>query len=974
MGVNTGEVVVRSIRKDDLHTDYVPVGHATGLAARMEGLATPGSILVSEQTYKLTEGYFEFKPRGAAQVKGVSEPVRIYEVLGVGPLRTRLQRSARRGLVQFVGRQGEMSQMRRALDLARESHGQIVAVVGEPGVGKSRLCYEFKLLSQRGCLVLETFSVSHGKAYPYLPLIELLKNYFQITLQDDERRRREKITGRVLTLDRSLEDTLPYLFALLTVSDPASSLEQMDPQIRRRRTFEALKRLLVRESLNQPMILIVEDLQWLDNETEAFLVALSEGLATAPVLLLVNYRPEYQHVWGSKMFYTQLRLDPLGEQEAGELLTALIGDGADLQPLKHLILSKTEGTPFFMEEIVQALFDQGILVRDPVGATGRSPLLTSPLTDLQIPPTVQGVLAGRIDRLPSEEKALLQTLSVIGREFSLSLLKRVVERPEEELYGLLSNLQEAEFIYEQPAFPEVEYIFKHALTQEVAYNSLLMERRRGLHERTAGAMENLFKDRLEDAYSELAHHYSRGGNTEKAVEYLRLAGQQAIQQSAYADAVNHLTTALDLLKTLPDTIERTHQELDLQIALGPALMVTRGMASPETGRAYTRARELCEQVGETPRLFEVLLGLSAFYQQQGKLQTARELREQLLSLAQRQGDPVFLFRSHHLLGATLCILGELASARSHLEQGFALYDPRQHRSLASGTGLDPWVHSRNFFARVLWLLGYPDKALEMSREALTLARERAHPYSLTFTLGFAARFHQLRGEGTLVQERAEAVIALSTEHGFLQVLAGGTILRGCALAGQGQVEEGIAQMRQGLDAYRSTGAEMERPHYLALLGEACGKAGQVAEGLAAIEEALALTQESGARWYEAEVYRVKGELVLKAVPRYAPAGLLGTNGLSTVAPSSEQGERIEGQETEIEAEAEACFHKAIEVARGQSAKSWELRATVSLCRLWEGQGKREEARQMLTEVYGWFTEGFDTADLKEAKALLEMLS
>lgn len=302
VGLNTGEVVVRSIRKDDLHTDYVPVGHATGLAARMEGLAAPGTIVVSEQTHRLTEGYFEFKDLGAAQIKGVSEPVRIYEVVGLGPLRTRLQISARRGLVQFVGRGREMDQMRRALELTRESHGQIVAVVGEPGVGKSRLCYEFKLLSQRGCLVLETFSVSHGKAYPYLPLIELLKNYFQITLQDDERRRREKVTGRVLTLDRGLEDTLPYLFSLLTVSDPASSLEQMDPQIRRRRTFEAVKRLLVRESLNQPLILIVEDLQWLDNETEAFLMALSEGLATAPLLLLVNYRPEYRHTWGARRF------------------------------------------------------------------------------------------------------------------------------------------------------------------------------------------------------------------------------------------------------------------------------------------------------------------------------------------------------------------------------------------------------------------------------------------------------------------------------------------------------------------------------------------------------------------------------------------------------------------------------------------------------------------------------------------------
>src|SRR5712692_3457590 len=349
VGINTGEVVLRSIRKDDLHTDYVPVGHSTNLASRMESLATPGSIVVSEDTHRLIEGFFECKPLGAAQVKGIDAPVHIYEVLGVGPLRTRLQVAARRGLVRFVGRQSELEQLQRALELTRAGHGQIAGVMGEPGVGKSRLFHEFKLLSQKGCLVLETFSVSHGKAYAYLPLIDLLKNYFQITPQDDERRRREKVMGKVLALDRSLEDTLPYLLFLLGIAEPTASLQQMDPQIRKRRTFEAIKRLLVRESLNQPLVLIFEDLHWLDGETQAFLTLLSESLATAKILLLVNYRPEYRHEWGNKTYYTQLRLDPLGQEHAQEMLTTLLGDG--LQPLKQLILEKTEGNPFFMEEI-----------------------------------------------------------------------------------------------------------------------------------------------------------------------------------------------------------------------------------------------------------------------------------------------------------------------------------------------------------------------------------------------------------------------------------------------------------------------------------------------------------------------------------------------------------------------------------------------------------------------------------------------
>src|SRR5262249_10706056 len=433
VGVNTGEVVVRSIRKEDLHTDYVPIGHSTNLAARMEQLAAPGSILVTEQTHKLTASYFEFKALGKTQVKGVEAPLPVYEVLGAGPLRTRLQVAVQRGLTRFVGRQGELEQMKRALDLATAGQGQIVGVMGEPGVGKSRLFYEFKLTSQRGCLVLEAYSISHGKASPYLPVIELLKAYFEITLEDDERKRGEKVGGKVLMLDRSLEDTLPCLFALLGIEDPTASFQQMDPQTRRRRTLEALKKLFLRESLNQPLILIFEDLHWIDTETQGLLDTLSESVASARILLLVNYRPEYRQEWGQKTYYTQLRLAPFGRAEAEEFLDALLGttvgargqwnsqaEAAPLQTLKQLILTKTEGTPFFMEEVVQELFEQGVLVRDAVGARRAVPLPT----DLHIPTTVQGVLAARIDRLGLEEKALLHHLAVIGREFPLSLLRQ----------------------------------------------------------------------------------------------------------------------------------------------------------------------------------------------------------------------------------------------------------------------------------------------------------------------------------------------------------------------------------------------------------------------------------------------------------------------------------------------------------------------------------------------------------------------
>ena len=457
VGINTGEVVVRSIRKDDLHTDYVPVGHSTNLAARMEQLANPGSIVVSDYTHKLTDGYFEFKDLGKTQIKGVEEPLSVYEVIGAGPLRTRLQVSARRGLTRFVGRHSEMEQIQGALDQAKAGHGQIVGVMGEPGLGKSRLFHEFKLTSQSECLVFEAFAVSHGKASPYLPLIELLKNYFQIEPTDDERQRQSKVVGQVLTLDRSLEDTLPYLFSLLGIEEHTSSLQQMDAQIRRQRTFEALKKLFLRESLNQPLLLIFEDLHWIDTETQGFLDVLGESIASAQVVLLVNYRPEYQHQWGMKTYYTQLHLAPLGQAEAEELLTFLLGNDDSLTSLKSLILERTEGTPFFMEEVVQTLVEEGALIGD----RGHYRLEAAP-TELHIPQTVQGILAARIDRLTTEEKTFIQQLAVIGRQFPASLIKKVIDLPEDALYRVLAALQGKEFLYEQPAFPEVIMVRKHS--------------------------------------------------------------------------------------------------------------------------------------------------------------------------------------------------------------------------------------------------------------------------------------------------------------------------------------------------------------------------------------------------------------------------------------------------------------------------------------------------------------------------------
>ena len=904
VGIHSGEVVVRSIRKDDLHTDYDPVGHTIHIASRMETMAALSSILVSESTYKLVEGYFEFKALGAAQVKGIPKPLAVYQVVGLGALRTRLQVAAHRGLALFVGREAELLTLHQALERSTVGHARIVAVVGEAGVGKSRLFHEFKTRAPaRNCLVLETFSVSHGKAFAYLPLIELLRNYFQITPLDDERRCREKIAGKVLMLERSLESDLPYLLHLLGISDPGSALTDMDARLRREHTFKAVTQLLIHESRSQPVQILFEDLQWLDSETEAFLGYLIERVQRARILILVNYRPEYQSTWRNRDNHTEVRLNPLGPAEAQGLLAVLLGDDPGLGPLKQLVLRKTEGNPFFMEEVVRTLVEEKALLGEP----SHYRIDKTPAA-LHIPTTVQGVLAARIDRLAPAEKELLQALSVIGKEFTLSLVQRVAGQSEERLHPLLSGLEAGEFIYSQPAFPEVIYVFKHALTQEVAGNSLLSEQRSKLHERTGRAIEALFHHQLKDHCSELAHHYSLSGNLPKAVEYLQCAGRQAVDRSAHLDAVRHLSTALEFLNGLAETPERAQLELSLRIILGQALIAARGYAASEVEANYSRALSLCEQCGDTAQLFQVKLGLRTFYLIRAQHETAYQLGEALLQLSENAQDPIWLGQAYIALGASALFLGDFRTAQVHLVRGLSHYKPEQHPMHATCYGQDPGVRGFSFLTLVEWYLDFPEQAKEYCQEALALARKISHPFSMALALNYAAQLHQLRQDAELTREHAEAAIGLSAEHGFPFWQASATILRGWALAKQGSSDEGIAQIRQGLAAYLATGARVARPYFLALLAETYVDVGQIQAGLDVLPDAFAIVASTGEHYYEAELHRLKGELLLRRSPTQADISSATQN-------------------------AEACFHKAIAIARQQGAKSLELRAAVSLARL-----------------------------------------
>jgi predicted ATPase/class 3 adenylate cyclase len=940
MGLNSGEVVVRSIGSD-LKIDYTAVGQTTHLAARMEQMAMPGSILMTTETLALTEGFVQVKPLGPVNVKGLTEPVEVYEITGAGPVRSRLQAGAARGLTRFVGRTAEFETLCQALERAGASHGQMVALVGEPGVGKSRLFWEFTH-SRRTVdwLILESSSVSYGKATAYLPVINLLRAYFSIEDRDDVRKIREKVIGKLLTLDHSLEPTLPAFLTLLDATVEDQQWKNLDPPQRHQRTLEAIKRLLLRESQVQPLLLVIEDLHWVDSETQALLDSLVESLPTARLLLLVNYRPEYQHGWGSKTYYSQLRIDPLPPASAEELLQTILGNDPNLRPLKQLLIERTEGNPFFIEESVRTLVETKVLV----GEQGNY-RLAKPIESTQVPATVQAVLAARIDRLPADEKGLLQSAAVIGKDVPLVILQAITDQSGPEISRGLSQLQAMEFLYETSLFPEVEYTFKHALTHEVAYGSILQARRRSVHSRIVAVLEQLYSDRLGEQVERLAHHALRAELWEKAVDYLHQAGKKAAARSATREAVATFEQALDATRHLPENRQAIEKAISIRLDLGPLLIAAMGYAAPEVEQNYSCARELCEQLDATPQLFPVLWALARIHDVRGELNRGRDVGEQLLQIAERVRDSGLLLEAHHERWANLTILGELTSAWTHLDQGFSLYDPQNHREHAFlYGGHDPGVCCGFHASHVLWLLGYPDHALRRSREAVALARELALPSTLHLALSFTAWFYHRLADRNAVRALVEECITLVNQQGFTRGRARTTFLQGWLLVKQRQQEAGIEQMSTVLAGERERqGSVAWVTQYAAVLAEAYRKAGQHLEGLTVISDALAMVHQSGGRYCEAELHRIRGEL------------------LRTQAVAHEE-------------KAESCFIQAIDVARSQSAKSWELRATMSLSSLWQKQGKKDDARKLLGDIYGWFTEGLQTADLKAAKSLLNELT
>ena len=804
VGIHTGAVVVGAIGGGG-RQEQLALGDTPNLAARLQGLAAANTVVVSATTHGLIEGFFTCQALGEHALKGVEEPMLVYQLLAESGAQTRLDTVAPHGLTPLVGREQELGLLLAHWAQSAEGRGQVVLLSGEAGIGKSRLVEVLREHLGREPAMWLTFRCSpyHTNSALY-PVIAHLQRALHFQRDEPAAARLDRLESALQATHLPLEEAVPLMAALLSVPLAARYPPlQWSPQKHKQKTQEALVAWLVAEAERQPVLAVWEDLHWADPSTLELLGLILDQTPTASLCTLLTCRPEFSPPWTLRSYLTQLTLTRLTRPQVEEMVQRITGGKALPAEVVQQVVAKTDGVPLFVEELTKMVLESGLLQE----REGHYEL-TAPLPPLAIPATLQDALMARLDRL-AEGKAVAQLGAVLGRTFAYELLQAVASLDELALWRGLVQLVQAEVLYQRGVPPHATYMFKHALLQEAAYQSLLRSTRQQYHQRTAQVVAERFPDLAETQPELLAQHYTEAGLSALAIPYWQRAGEGALQRSAHVEAIAHLSRGLGLLETLPPTPERTRQEIVLYSALGGALMATRGYAAPEVEQAYRQAYQLCQQTGDPGPLFPVLAGLALFYTVRAEHQTAREVAEQLLTIAQDQPDPVFRLQAHTILEAILFYLGELAAAQAQAEQGIALYDRQQHRSLVSlYVGNDPGVTCLAEVAMIQWLLGYPDQALQRGREALALAQELAHPFSRAFALIWVARFHLQRRDWQAAEALLEALIALCTEQGFAFYLAGGMAFRGCALAGQGRVEERIAEIRQGLAAMRATGAEV----------------------------------------------------------------------------------------------------------------------------------------------------------------------
>jgi class 3 adenylate cyclase/predicted ATPase len=944
IGIATGLVVVGDLTGSGNAQERGIIGETPNLAARLQAIAEPNTVLVAETTRRLLGNLFELRDVGARSLKGIAEPVRTWMVLRASTVESRFEALHPSGLTALVGREEETELLLRRWSRAKSGEGQVVLISGEAGIGKSRLtAVLLESAASEPHTRLRYFCSPQHTDSAFYPIVGQMERAAGFLHNDMPQQKLDKLDAALAHSSASIQDVALIAEMLSLPDDGRYPALELTPQHRRRKTMEALTAQMVALSRQKPVLMILEDAHWADpTSLEAFSRAV-DRIRRLKVLLLVTFRPEFDAPWVGRPHVTVLIINRLAEHQADAMIDRIVGNRLLPGKIRQDIIERSDGIPLFVEEMTKAVVEAG----NETVAQRTAAAILSPA--LAVPASLHASLMARLDRLGGPAKELAQIAAVIGREFSHALLASVAHQPEPELRSALDRLIAAGLLFHRDEPPHATYLFKHALVQDAAYGTLLREPRRTLHARIAETIERKFADVAENRPELLARHWTEAGQIEKAAGLWGKAGQRSLARSALVEAAEQLRRALDQISTLPSTPALRGEQIKLQVALVNALMHVKGYAAPEPKAAVEQARqfiERAEELGEPPEdpllLFSVLYGVWAASYVAFNGDVTRELASQFLALADKQRQIVPLMIGHRLMGTSLLLTGEISNGRKHYDQAFALYDPAKHRPLATRFGQDIGVSIFVYRALAQWMLGYPDTALADADHAVEDARASGHASTLMYAQFHTSLTNVLCAKYAAANAQSNDVVRLAEEKAAAIWQALATMQKGCVLALSGKASEGVQMITAGIATYRSTGSRVYLPIFLSHLSGAYAELGQFDDAWRCIGEAMTAIETTNERWYEAEINRVSGVIALK-LPQ------LGSS------------------------QAEIYFERALTVARVQQSKSWELRAAMSMARLWRDQGMREKGRALLAPIYGWFTEGFDTRDLQQAKALLAEL-